>query len=51
VIPAAADPFTSGMFTNIITEVGYRHDMGMDMHLVLTDHLQHFDVVLKNMIL
>jgi hypothetical protein len=50
-IPAAAAAFTGGMFTDISTEVEYRHDIDMGTHLVLTDHLQHFNVVLKNMIL
>lgn len=51
VTPAVAAAFTGGMFINISTEVEYRHDMVMDMHLVLTDHPQHVNVVLKNMIL
>jgi len=42
VIPAAAAAFTGGMFTDIGTEVEYGHDMDMDTHLVLTDHLQIF---------
>jgi hypothetical protein len=42
VIPAAAAAFTGGMFTDIVTEVEYRHDMSMDTHIVLTDHLQTF---------
>jgi hypothetical protein len=42
VIPVAAAVFAGGMFTNIGTEVEYRHDMSMDIQLVLTDHLQTF---------
>ena len=48
VIPAAAAAFTGGMFTDINTEVEYRHDMDMDMHLILRDHLQYFNAALKN---